>query len=83
MNRLIPPPRDPAPLKPGQRSYAVEYTFNGDGTWCAVIDGSYGVSCVAQGDSVAEARVLIRGALGVALNDDVAAASAVFVEVFP
>lgn len=62
------------------KGYKVQYEKDEDGMWVAVIDRSQGVSCVAQGRSIGEARKRIRGALAVFLGDAKAAAAAVLVD---
>ncbi len=60
------------------KSYKVQYDKDEDGMWVAVIDRQQGVSCVAQGRSIGEARRRVRDALGIYLDDEQAAASATF-----
>lgn len=61
-------------------SYKVQYDKDDDGMWVAVIDRQQGVSCVAQGRSIGEAKRRLREALGVYLDDPKAAESATFVD---
>lgn len=62
------------------KQYTVEYEKDEDGMWIAVIDRAQGVSCVAQGRSLGEARRRIRSALGVYLDDAKAAETAELID---
>ena len=64
-------------------TYRVVYTPDPDGKWGAEIPGKPGgCGCATWGRSLREARAHIREALATALEDDAAAAQAVFVEEF-
>ena len=64
-----------------QHHYTVRYERDESGWWVVTIDGKpSGVNCVSQGRSIQQARTRIREALALALDDDKAAAAAVFDE---
>jgi predicted RNase H-like HicB family nuclease len=63
------------------KRYTVVYMQDAaSGFWIASIDSSQGVSCTTQGATRDEARVRIREALAVYLDDNQAAAAAELVE---
>lgn len=61
-------------------TYRVDYELDEDGVWTAEIEPSQGVSCIASGKSLSQARRRLRGALAVYLNDKQAAAEAELVD---
>lgn len=61
------------------RSYRVDLSENEDGSWTATIEHTQGASCVSHGQTVDVALERIREALGLYLDNELAAVEAYLV----